>query len=138
MRTHDLALVNEFINDPEIFPHLGFETESFDAVDQIDDPDFAFITNGDDAMMMFNRTGPEFLGIWEMHSLFRKRCPNKRELALEFMKELGARLIWTQAPAYHAKAIRFCEALEMTPHGLFTDDVVGEVYHYSLEIEPCQ
>jgi hypothetical protein len=142
--TKNPDLLNSFINDPAILPFIGF-----DASDEVDYShvlarnDVVAVHSGDEAMMVFHRTGPACFGLWEKHTLFRDNCRGRRGIAtgiamLDYAKNvLGARGIWSQTPVSNRRACWFNRQIGMVSQGFVESDLLGSVEHFVMEHQTC-
>ena len=93
--------------------------------------------------MVFHRTGPACLGIWEKHTLFREACRGRKGIAtgvemLEYAKaKLGARSIWSQTPVSNKRACWFNRQIGMVSHGVAQSELLGPVEHFVTEATSC-
>lgn len=145
VETKDPALLNSFINDPAILPFVGFD--AYDTVDYgavLARDDVVAVHSGDDAMMVFQRTGPACFGLWEKHTLFRATCRGRRGIAtgmamLDYARtSLGARGVWSQTPVENKRACWFNRQIGMVSHGRASSDLLGPVEHFVTEHPTCQ
>jgi len=136
--TRDAALANSFANDPDILPHCGFPegTRLVDVTDRIVDPDIFFVTDGDSAMICFNRVDDG----WEFHSMFRRACRGRKAInaALAMFDWLaattGARVLHGTCPIENRAVRWFCRQLGMTSLGITQNDQFGPVEHFRKEL----
>jgi hypothetical protein len=134
--THDANLVNAFANDPAIRPHIGAPVEEgeVDLSAIVARGDVRIVHDGD-AMMLFQHTGPAFLGIWEKHTMFRLGCRGRaaiemgRAMFAWAAAELGA-VIWSQTPVVNVRARWFNRQIGMLSRGVAQSEHFGAVEHF--------
>lgn len=141
IQTDDPELVNAFVNDPDVFPFVGFPSDltHFDMTDVMGGGSVAVVYDGDAAMMLFQRTGPTFLGIWEKHTIFRAGCRGRAavEAGMAMLEwalcTLGARSVWSQTPESNRRARWFNRQIGMASQGMADSPQFGRVEHFVLE-----
>jgi hypothetical protein len=134
--TRDADLVNAFANDPANRPHIGLAVEAGDVdLSAVVARDDVRVVHDGDAMMLFHRTGPAFLGIWEKHTLFRLGCRGRAAISMGRVMFAWATLeiasvIWSQTPVVNARARWFNRQIGMQSRGVAQSEHFGPVEHF--------
>lgn len=140
-RIDDIALIDSFINDPSIYPDMGFAEGSgaVSARSFATSADHIWAGDGDRALMLFHRDD----GCWFKHNLFRASCRGAdalragRSLVSWFFAAVGASELRAETPLINRKARWFNRQIGLPSNGYRDHPIVGPVECFK-GISPCR
>ena len=135
----DVETIDGFINDPAIFPDLGFDPNSaaVSAASFVGRPDYVFAGNAE-AMMLFHR---EPRG-WHKHNMFKASCRGRkaldagRDLLGWFSLRHPGKSLFAETPLWNRKARWFNRQIGFHSTGFRDHPIVGQVECFE-RLAPC-
>jgi hypothetical protein len=136
MRVFDASAHNRIVNHPAVKPAFSRDDGDLSFDDLADNPDYALLTNEDDAAAIFEWCGP---GVWQVHTLCLPSCRGARAIAearrmMDWMfTNEGARMIWGLTPVGNRAAVMFNRLCGAVSHGFRDHHVSGRCEIFSVE-----
>lgn len=137
VRHRDALLHNLIANDPSVRPTFGYHEGYTDLTPLADERDnYVLLSNGKNVAMIWEWSAP---GVWQKHVMILPEARGRvgidagRAMCRYMFDEIGARMLWGQAPAHHRPVQMYSRLLGFQEAGTGVDAAGIDVRYFVLE-----